>query len=116
MAKATIKSKNGTQIYVEGTPEEVSKIIKDVKSREEKLEAIRSARISRKITATDAILNLKKENFFNEPKTLSNIKERLAENGLIYPVTSLSGILIGLVKKRELGRIKTGKIWGYVNR
>lgn len=116
MAKATIKSKNGSQIYVEGTPEEVSKIIQDVKSREEKLEAIRSARTSRKITATDSILNLKKETFFDKPKTMADIRNKLAENGLIYPTTTLSGILIGLVKRRELGRIKTEKIWGYVKR
>jgi len=117
MAKAKIKSKNGTQIYIEGSPEEVSKIISDFKKHEERFAKIKAMKKTRsRITATDFILNLCEEGFFDKPKTIIDIKDKLAENGLIYPITTLSGVLIGLIRKRELGRIKKEKMWGYVKR
>ena len=112
MVKAEIKTKNGTRIRVEGTPEEVEKILSNIKRREEQL----AVKKKRKISATDFILKLREEGFFDKPKTILDIKEKLAENGLIYPVTTLSAVLIRLIRRRELGRIKTEKMWGYVKR
>ena len=115
MVKAKIKSKNGSQIHVEGTPEEISKIILDFKKREEHLAEIRATKKSRgKNTATSSILKLCEGGFFDKSRTLFDIKDKLAENGLIYPKTTLSGVLIGLVRRRELGRVKGEKMWGYV--
>jgi len=117
MTKAVIKTKNGLRIEVEGTVDEITKIVADVKKKIEKIEEARAVQKAKtKAGATDFILKLKDDGFFNKPKTLVEVKEKLAENGLIYEVTSLSPILLGLVRRRELGRVKTGKGWGYVKR
>ena len=117
MAKAKIKSKNGLQIHVEGTPEEVSKIVSNLKKQEERLAEIKEAkRTQGRVNATASIIKLRDNGFFNKPKTLFDVKDKLAEDGLIYPKTTLSGLLIGLVRKRELGRVKGEKMWEYVKR
>ncbi|MCW1296725.1 MAG: hypothetical protein OH319_03525 [Candidatus Parvarchaeota archaeon] len=112
MVKAEIKTKNGTRIQIEGTPEEIEKILADIKRREEQLAVKKKSKIS----ATDFILKLREEGFFDKPKSILEIKEKLAENGLVYPVTTLSGVLLRLVRRKELGRIKIEKMWGYVKR
>lgn len=117
MVKANIETKNGLKIVIEGTTEEITRVLSDIKRKEEDAALRKSIREKKKkSSATDFILKFKDESFFNKPKTLVDIKKKLAENGLIYPVSTLSGILIGLVKRRELGRIKVGKVWGYVKR
>ena len=65
---------------------------------------------------TDAILELKQEGFFKKPQGLADIKEKLGSMGLIYPVTSISGAVLSLVKHRALGRIKKDGRWCYVAR
>lgn len=117
MVKTTIRTKNGIKIEVEGTPDEVSKIVSEVKKEIEKTEEFKAIKKAKsKAGATDFVIKLKADGFFDKPKNLAEIKEKLAEHGLIYPVTSLSSILIGLVRRRELGRIPTEKGWGYVKR
>lgn len=119
MAKAEIKSKDGTTIIVNGTPEEIAKIIEDVRKKDER-RAERSEpkaeKPSRSRTATDYILELREQGYFNKPKSLGEIKDKLAEAGLIYPITSLSGVVLAQVRKKRLGRIKKDGIWGYVRR
>jgi predicted transcriptional regulator len=44
---------------------------------------------------------------------LSEIQEKLRENGHIYALDSLSPILIRLVRKREIRRVRDGKSWTY---
>src|SRR2546422_2980654 len=116
MAKAEIVSKDGTKITIDGTPEEIAKIIDDVKKKDERKKLKESFGVGGPTTATDFILELREQGFFNKPKTLAEIKTKLAENGLIYPVTSLSAVVLAQVRKRNLGRVKTGKFWGYVRR
>ena len=117
MVKAIIKAKNGLKIEVEGTTDEISKVVSDIKKKIEKTEEIKQIqRAKTKEGATDFILNLKNGGFFNKEKTLLEIKEKLAESGLIYETTSLSAIVLGLVRRRELGRVNTEKGWGYVKR
>lgn len=111
MAKALIKTKNGLKIEVEGTPEEIAKIVSDVKQKTEIMK-----RTKQKVTATAVIRKLEEDGFFDKSRNLSEIKEKLAEHGLIYPITSLPSILLPLIRRRELGRTKTGKKWGYVKR
>jgi len=52
--------------------------------------------------------------FFKKPKELSAIKIALQEQGHFYPITTLSGVLLRLVRKRDLRRIKDKKRWLYV--
>ena len=65
---------------------------------------------------TDSILELKQEGFFRKPRGLADIKEKLASLGMIYPVTSISGPVLSLVKNRALGRVREDGRWCYVAR
>ncbi len=116
MAKANIETKNGTKILVEGTSKEINEVISSIQRREQLIERKRVLRKSRPETATSTIIELKDSGFFNKPKTIADIKVALAEKGMIYPSSSLSPILLRLVKKRRLSRIKKNKIWCYVKR
>ncbi len=116
MAKAKIRTRAGTTVNIEGTPEEIGEVLSIIRKKEQTEILRRGKREKGKVNATDFILRLKEEGFFDKPKTIIDVKNKLAENALIYPVTTLSGILIGLVKRRELGRIKIEKLWSYVKR
>lgn len=121
MAKATIKSKTGAIIKIEGTEEEVSNIIsqfersvtvnqvKKVQSRKNIIKKEQKKRAA----ASDLIVELKEDGFFDKPKTLLETATKLEEKGYIYPVTTLSGVMIGLVKKKLLGRKKSDRKWVY---
>jgi len=121
MAKATIKSSTGAVITVEGSEEEVSKIL----SAYEKTSVVGQAKqaIARsKATkrddkkregAGDLVVKLREEGFFDKPKGLGEISEALEAEGFLYPTTSLSGVVLGLVKKRELRRKKVDGRWVY---
>jgi hypothetical protein len=118
MPKAEITSKDGTKIVVDGTPEEIARIIEDVRKKDERRvekSQPREQRASSR-TATDYILELREQGYFNKPKSLGEIKDKLAEAGLIYPITSLSGVVLAQVRKKNLGRIKKEGVWGYVRR
>ncbi len=60
---------------------------------------------------------LKEEQFFSEPRSLSEIQSKLAEHGWHYPQTNLSTPLIRLVRQRRFRRLPTqvGKkrVWKY---
>lgn len=121
MAKATIKSKTGAVITVEGDQSEVSSIL----AAYERTSAVDQAKkvIARTKTAKksdkkregarDIIVELREAGFFEQPKSLGEIGLALEEKGYLYPVTSLSGVVLGLVKRRELRRKKHGGKWVY---
>ena len=48
----------------------------------------------------DNVLKLKEENFFIEPRTLGEIKEKLKEFAVHYPITSFPPYLIQMINKR----------------
>ena len=125
MAKANIKTSSGTTIVVNGTDTEVARIISMLKEDEgdgsqsrrgksQKAKKVKAASVKAKFNATDGILGLREEGFFNKQKTLLDIKRALDEQGLIYPVTTLSGVVLRQVRKRNLRRIKEKKSWVYV--
>ncbi len=117
MPKAEIMSKDGTKIVVDGTPEEIARIIEDVRRKDERrVKRGQSEERGSSRTATDYILELREQGFFNKPKSLGEIKDKLAEAGLIYPITSLSGVVLAQVRKKNLGRTKRDGVWGYVRR
>ncbi len=121
MAKATIKSSTGAIITVEGSEEEVSKIL----SAYEKASVVGRAKQAiarhkavkrddkKREGAGDLVIKLREEGFFNKPKGLGEVSEALEAEGFLYPTTSLSGVVLGLVKKRELRRKKVDGRWVY---
>jgi hypothetical protein len=108
MAKAQIKTTDGIIVKLEGTPAEIAAVVKEVKT---KLEAgasrtAKSKATSGRITITTLVDGLKTEGFFKKPKTLGDIKKRLADLGHTYPLTGLSGPMRKQVRKKSLRRFK----------
>ena len=122
MTKANIKTKDGTEIVIEGTPEEISKIMSIYKDKEisetpaKELKKFIKEKSSSKPTITDTIREILAEGFFNKPKSLAEVKQGLEEQGTFIPITTLSAIVLGLVKGKEIRRIKQEKKWVYVRR
>lgn len=121
MPKATLTTKNGATVVIEGSEEEVQQILSRIENSGESAKPAKGNSPQRKAekrlpSATDAILELNREGFFDKPKGLADIKQKLASQGMIYPVTTLSGVVLALVRKRSLGRVKEGARWAYVTR
>jgi hypothetical protein len=121
MAKATIKSKSGAVIVIEGTDKEVSSIIGVVekastvghlKEAVTKAQAVKKE-LKKRMAASDLVIGLKEDGFFNKPKNLGEILRGLEEKGHIYPMTTLSGVMINLVQKRLLCRKRVAGKWVY---
>jgi predicted transcriptional regulator YheO len=121
MAKATIKSKTGAVITIEGTDKEVSSVlahfetatqVATVKGKIHKEASVRKE-TKKRAAASDLIVELKEDGFFDKPKSLSEIAHALEERGRITPITSLSGVVIKLVQQRYLGRKKVDGKWVY---
>lgn len=121
MAKATIKTSTGAVITVEGSESEVSNIlsayeraavvgkVKGAVAKQQ--EATRTNK--KRLAASDLIIGLRERGFFAKPKSLSEVSAALEEEGFLYPVTTLSGVVLGLVKKKELRRKKIDGKWAY---
>ena len=121
MVKAVINSKSGAVITVEGTEKEVSAILARfeqsavvgrAKEVNAKNQAVKKDKKKRE-AASDLVIGLKEDGFLNKPKGLAEIGKALEEKGFIYPVTTLSGVVLGLVQKRLLGRKKVDGRWAY---
>jgi hypothetical protein len=121
MAKATIKLNSGTNITVEGTPEEVTSIINLLKHEsshydQQKHKKNHTNRQKGSMTSpTDLLISLTDGDFFKQPKDLAAIKLGLEEIGYKYPVTTISTLVRRLVRKRILRRFKEDKRWMYTN-
>jgi hypothetical protein len=119
MAKAHIITKDGTKITIEGTPQEVSLLITQLKGKIStsptggRIAGKQKSRL--KAGPINLISELIDGGFFKKPKELSAIKLALEEQGHHYPATSLSPTLLRLVRKQHLRRIKDKKRWLYVN-
>ncbi len=123
MAKADITLPSGAKVTVEGSLEEIHSLLVHYSSnlsqrpgagepRPRKTSPVKRNGLGPK----GRVLELKQEGFFNTKQSLKAIQEKLAERGYIYPQNSLSATLIRLTKTRELGRLKEGGVWMYVNR
>jgi hypothetical protein len=124
MAKAHITTKSGTKIVIEGTPEEVSSLVARFEGnttqqqsgtrRKRDTASPAASKPRTKIGPVNLISELIDGGFFKKPKELSAIKLTLEEQGHYYPVTTLSPIMLRLVRKRQLRRIKEKNRWLYV--
>src|SRR5438552_2563696 len=110
MAKAHIKSPDGTTITIEGEAAEVAAIVHRVRgtaavpgpSANQTVHPVRKPTRKIRDSAFNRILNLKDEGFFDQPKTLAMISGELEKSGYLYPITSLSGVMLSVVQKRLL--------------
>jgi hypothetical protein len=122
MAKATIRSKSGAIITIEGREGEISNILAIferatvVSQAKEAIARIRlvKKREKKRSTASDVVVELLEDGFFDKPKSLTEVARALEEKGHIYPVTTLSGVMLGLVQKKILRRKKHEGKWTYV--
>ena len=125
--KATIKTKY-SEITVESDRQTIQDIIHAVQRRDEFKERFLSERNELHhgnkfkknktvpLGAIGAILKAKGEGFFKEKRSLADIQKELEKNGFIYPNTTLSPLLLKLVRRGELGRLSEGGTWVYVQR
>jgi hypothetical protein len=70
-------------------------------------------------TLTGRILAIKSEGFFKTQRSLGEVRESLGSRGWHYPLTTLSGAMQGLVRRRELRRermsVGNKQVWKYSN-
>ena len=100
--------------------EELRKIIEDHERRISALEKQQKPSKKSKVVKQETesiILNLKDNGFFNEAKTISQIKDALHTRGKIIKTTSLPYYLLKLVRNGSLKRkqeiIEKKKTWVY---
>ena len=131
MEKANIVLPDGTKVTIEGTAAEVATLLEkfsaDTKpstssltSRSSKPKGSKKAGANKKKAQsrkgpTGFILGLRDDGFFKTRKIISDIQKKLEEQGHIYAQTSLSPVLVRLVRAKELRRLKEKKGWAYVN-
>jgi len=130
MAKAEIVLPNGTHVSIDGSPEEVAKVISlyggglsnIVKSsvsrsgKAKKASLVSTSRKNVKIGPQYYISMLAEDGFFKKKKTIANVQSKLEEMGHIYAQSSISAPLIRLVRSHQLRRIKEKDGWVYVNK
>ena len=119
MAKAHIVTRQGSKITVEGTPEEVAVLVAKLGEQPapQRTKAARrktpTPREEKQATPVNLISSLIDGGFFRKPKDLGSVKAAIEEMGHYYPITTLSPVLLRLVRRKELRRIKEKKRWLY---
>ena len=123
MAIIKIKTKTGATIVIEGTESEVSKIasyfqepmVGTKTERKEPLSGDKNRRETKKRrgTASELIIEMREEGYFDKPRSLGEVVNALQEKGYIFRMTSLSGTMVDLVKRKMLARKKIDKKWKY---
>jgi hypothetical protein len=115
MAKAQITTPEGIRINIEGTPKEISALVEDLKKQSATPQESRRQPKTKsgRVLLVDLIGSLRDGGFFKKPKDLASIKSALAEMGHHYPVTTLSPVMLKLVRKREYRRLREKGRWVY---
>ncbi|HKW28833.1 MAG TPA: hypothetical protein VJT54_05825 [Verrucomicrobiae bacterium] len=124
MAKAHITTKSGAQVIIEGDAAEVAKIVSQIDQpphvsapkEADTTPRHKEAKQKKAPTISDLVINLKREGFFDKPKSLGEIGAELEKSGYLYPATTLSGIVLSLLKKKELTRTQKDGKWVYGKR
>jgi len=117
MVKAQITTPQGLTVKIEGTPAEIIAVVRDLeaKGKAPRAERRRGKAKQGRVLLVDLIASLVDGGFFKKTRDLASIGTALAEMGHHYPVTTLSPIMLRLVRKRILRRIKEQKRWMYVH-
>jgi hypothetical protein len=135
MASANIDLADGTKIVIEGSPEEIARVLSLYKHASTAIVATGAAHgrsttaprsHSRQRRRGDAntranvgvmqhLRDLIGDEYFSQRRPLSDVRSKLEELGHVYPLTHLSTPMRRLVVNKELRRLRDGKIWVYVN-
>jgi hypothetical protein len=133
MATANIDLSDGTKVKIEGSPDEIARVL-ELYGHARTLKAATVAAVavpaptqrvrrSRPDTSTAArartgamqhIRELIPDEYFAERRSLAAVQAKLEERGRIYPQSHLSTPLRRLVMNKELRRLREGKNWVYV--
>lgn len=115
MAKAVLVTKGGATVTLEGSQEEVGAMLMRLEGGAKAPSHQQSeSRPSGRITPSILLLELKAEGFFSHPKELGQVGSALRERGHFYPPTTLSPLMLRLVRRKELRRLKEKNRWTYV--
>jgi hypothetical protein len=118
MATASVTLPGGAKVVIEGTQAEVADLLAKLQSGPLPAPQ-RSERSSTKASVKREgpmrlILDLIDADFFKIPQELGAVRIALEAQGQFYPTTSLSPLMLRLVRGRQLRRIKSHKRWTYV--
>jgi len=118
MPTASITMPSGARVVIEGTQPEVANLLAIF----QRGQAVQPKSRPRTQTSTDGrtgplelLLGLVDEGFFKTPKDLGSARKALQEQGQFYPSTTLSPVMLRLVRRKTLRRMKDGKRWVYVS-
>jgi hypothetical protein len=118
MAKAIMTTLDGATVTIEGSQDEVAALLTRLggnKPTQEHETGSKTRLPKSKPTPMGLISDLIAEGFFREPRELGAVRLALRERGHFYPVTTLSPLMLRLVRRKELRRIKEKKRWTYVS-
>lgn len=117
MPTASITLPTGARITIEGTQAEVAELIAKFQgtspSEAGPKDPMPRAR-TKPVGPLALIIDLIDAGFFKTPQELGAVKSALETQGHFYPTTSLSPLMLRLVRGKQLRRIKTNKRWTYV--
>jgi hypothetical protein len=117
MANAKINMPGGISVEVDGSPEEVAAVVQKLRSAaaEPFTQPDADTAGGKSMGEIPALITmLKAEEFFKTPRGLSDDREKLAEIGHHYPVTTLSGAMQAQTRSRNLRRFKKEGKYVYV--
>lgn len=129
MATANIDLPSGAKVQIEGTAEDINKILAacgavnatgepvPLTTKAKRNRANNDANTPRRATSgvMQQIRELIDDAFFGQKRSISDVQRKLEETGHIYPLTHLSTPLRRLVRNKELRRMRDGRNWAYVN-
>jgi len=118
MAKANITMPDGTKMQVEGSPDEISALVRRLQGAgAPRSKAPGKGQGKRqRLRLVDHIEELINKGFFKTPRGLGEIRDKLREMGHAYPLTTLSPAMLRKVRSRDLRRLresKAGNKWKY---
>jgi hypothetical protein len=118
MAHAKFTTQDGISIDLEGTPEELSAAVEKLRQNQNPAPSQGKSGPNKpsrtKLELPQLIEGLRNEDFFRQPKGLGATREKLAEMGHHYPLTTLSGAMQTEAKTRRLRRFKQNGKYVYV--
>ncbi len=119
MTRATVKTRSGATVTVEGSPDEVAAVLERLERSEPNdtrrpVQPPSKRQNKTRPTPMGLLSELIAEGFFAKPRELGAVGAALREKGHFYPATTLSPVVLRLVRKKELRRIKEKKRWTYV--